>query len=718
MATAQACPECGAAVAADAPLGVCPACVLKVMMAGAAATQEYTPTPGGGPDSGAPEAGALGALFPQLEIHELIGRGGMGAVYKARQAKLDRRVALKVIRPESAGEPGFAERFAREARAMARLAHPNIVTIYDFGEAGGLCYIVMEHVDGTDLRRDLAGGPVEPGWALDYALQIGRALHYAHGQGVIHRDIKPENVLIDPEGRVKIADFGLAKLLQAEGGSAPLTQTRHVVGTLRYMAPEQLERPQGVDHRADVYSLGVLLYEMLTGELPLGRFALPSERVEVDPALDAIVAKALEHDPDRRYPSVAALMDELWPFADAHYEMGEALPWTASRTPAAVPAVAAPPASPAPQEGLENEDEEENAFEWVASRARSLVFGLFGVILMLYVLSFPVMWAWVLLKEVIGQVLGQFHEAAGDAAGPPQTALSVRSVAATVIVSAFLGFGLFRLARRRRPAAGGATAPPVPRPSALALQGMADEDARVLGNAFNVLLVLTVAFFVSLGFLVHAVLVLQGWQVPAATTVVLGLATFGSALFVANLWGRISGAAALGGDPAEDQARPEPSAPWPPELEATRRRIRGPALGLIVVGLVHGVIGLGLFGVSVAYMALSQVPQYWYEQLLGIAYGVLALLVGAMMMAAGFRALDLRSRRLALVSCLAGMVLISPVSLVAFPMGIWGLAVLTAPEVVDAFRARRAASRRRPQASVPAVDSALAGGPSPPDRLK
>jgi tRNA A-37 threonylcarbamoyl transferase component Bud32 len=236
-----------------------------------------------------------------LEILELLGQGGMGAVYKARQPKLDRMVAVKILPPEWGKDPAFSERFAREARALARLTHPHIVAVHDFGESDGLFYLVMEYVDGANLRHLLQEGRMKPAEALAVIPQICEALQYAHEEGVVHRDIKPENILLDSKGRVKIADFGLAKLLNRPRAAFTLTGSQQVMGTLDYMAPEQRLRPQEVDHRADIYSLGVVFYEMLTGELPLGRFEPPSHKVRVDARLDEIVFRALEREPGRRY---------------------------------------------------------------------------------------------------------------------------------------------------------------------------------------------------------------------------------------------------------------------------------------------------------------------------------------------------------------------------------------------------------------------------------
>jgi serine/threonine protein kinase len=241
-----------------------------------------------------PTPAEIAQHFPQLEILELIGRGGMGIVYKARQPKLDRIVALKILPAESGRDATFAERFAREARALAKLNHPGIVAIYDFGDVGPFFYFIMEFVDGADLRQMIQANPVKPGDALDLVVQICEALQFAHSQGVVHRDIKPGNILVDRAGRVKIADFGIAKLMDPGAADTALTGSHHVMGTPHYMAPEQMARPLEVDHRADIYSLGVVFYEMLTGELPVGRFVPPSQKARMDVRIDEVVLRTLE----------------------------------------------------------------------------------------------------------------------------------------------------------------------------------------------------------------------------------------------------------------------------------------------------------------------------------------------------------------------------------------------------------------------------------------
>jgi predicted Ser/Thr protein kinase len=251
-----------------------------------------------------------GQTFHGLEILELLGRGGMGVVFKAKQPALDRLVALKILPQKMALDPDFQNRFIREAKALGALSHPNIVAVYDFGAESGLFFFVMEFVDGVNLRQVLRERKLTPEQGLKIIPQLCDALEYAHTEGVVHRDIKPENIMIDRKGRVKIADFGLAKLTGADQ-PALLTMTNMVMGTPHYMAPEQVENPKQVDHRADIYSMGVVFYEMLTGELPIGRFEPPSKKVHVDVRLDDIVLKALEKEPERRYQKASEVKDAV-----------------------------------------------------------------------------------------------------------------------------------------------------------------------------------------------------------------------------------------------------------------------------------------------------------------------------------------------------------------------------------------------------------------------
>ncbi len=317
MAESTRCPQCGAEVPTDAAEGLCPNCALKA----AFGTQQTDSVLSAGAESASassfdaqfvpPTPAELAPHFPDLEILELVGRGGMGVVYKARQKRLDRLVALKILSPKIGQDPAFAERFHREARAMAMLNHPHIVTVHDFGQNDGLYFFLMEYVDGVNLRRLLDAGKLSPQEALAIVPQICDALQYAHDAGVVHRDIKPENILMDKNGRVKIADFGLAKLVGREAKDMTLTGAGQVMGTPQYMAPEQIEHPKDVDHRADIYSLGVVFYQMLTGELPIGRFAPPSQKVQIDVRLDEVVLRALEKEPERRYQQASDIKTQV-----------------------------------------------------------------------------------------------------------------------------------------------------------------------------------------------------------------------------------------------------------------------------------------------------------------------------------------------------------------------------------------------------------------------
>ena len=315
MPDSRPCPRCGTALPAGALGGLCPACLLQQGVAvdtftGSEPASAFVP----------PTVSELAAKFPSLEITELIGRGGMGAVYRARQWELDRVVALKILPPGIGDAPAFAERFAREAKALAQLNHPNIVTLYEFGRADGLYFFLMEFVDGVNLRQLLHAGRVEPREALAIVPQICDALQFAHDHGVVHRDIKPENLLLDRRGRVKVADFGLAKIVAAGTETASdaqasadteFTAAGKVMGTPGYMAPEQTERPRDVDHRVDIYALGVVFYQMLTGELPAQRLEPPSRKVHIDVRLDEVVLRALEKEPVHRYAQASLLKERV-----------------------------------------------------------------------------------------------------------------------------------------------------------------------------------------------------------------------------------------------------------------------------------------------------------------------------------------------------------------------------------------------------------------------
>ena len=255
----------------------------------------------------------LHVRLPQYDVTELIGRGGMGAVYKGWQKSLGRFVAIKILPTgHDGGDAEFAARFKREAAALAQLRHPGIIPVHDAGEKpDGLLYFVMDFVAGADLQKKLSSRgrlPVEE--ALSITVHVLDALAYAHERGIIHRDIKPANIMVDDKGRVLVADFGLAKSTVA--GPTRLTSSHVTIGTPDFMAPEALKCAADVDHRADLFAVGVMLYEMLTGQLPRGRFEPPSRAVPgLDRRLDRIVDRALQSDRDARYQSAAEFRDDV-----------------------------------------------------------------------------------------------------------------------------------------------------------------------------------------------------------------------------------------------------------------------------------------------------------------------------------------------------------------------------------------------------------------------
>lgn len=335
---ARACPKCGALVDTDAPDQPCPACLMQLGLESWAGQQESGSGLGqtrlAASTFEAPPPQQLSDQLPNLEVLELLGQGGMGAVYKARQESLDRFVALKLIRPDAAEMEDFAERFTREARALAKLNHPNIVTVHDFGEVNGLYYLVMEFVEGTNLQQLIEAGELKPQQALEIVPSVCEALQFAHNAGIVHRDIKPANILLDTAGRVKIADFGLARLTGSDASHVTLTGTRQVMGTPRYMAPEQMIGSHDVDHRADIYSLGVVFYEMLTGDVPMGHFDPPSMKVEVDVRLDEVVLRSLAREPERRYQQASEVRVDIEAISSSDQKLGATRDDT-KRTPSA-----------------------------------------------------------------------------------------------------------------------------------------------------------------------------------------------------------------------------------------------------------------------------------------------------------------------------------------------------------------------------------------------
>jgi predicted Ser/Thr protein kinase len=303
----SACPDCGTPLPPDSPQALCPACLMRQALASRTIVD-------GDPRANPPfSPEEIAGKFPGFEILECLGRGGMGVVYKARQKSLNRIIAIKILAPERGGETRFAERFAREAEFLAKLNHPHIVTIHDFGETAGLFYLVMEFVDGVNLRDLIRDGKLEAKQALAIVPPICDALQYAHDKGIVHRDIKPENLLLDREGRIKIADFGIAALMGTDVAPS---------GTPPYMAPEQCGASPEVDSRADIYALGVVLYEMLTGERPNKELIAPSKKVHIDVRLDEIVLRALEKTPELRYQTAGEFRTQVETIASTSANFG------------------------------------------------------------------------------------------------------------------------------------------------------------------------------------------------------------------------------------------------------------------------------------------------------------------------------------------------------------------------------------------------------------
>jgi serine/threonine protein kinase len=308
-----------------------------------------------------PSTADLDAILDQYEFLDLLGRGGMGAVYKARQKSLDRLVAIKILPPHltsDAEEQGFhfAERFQREAKAMAKLSHPHIVGVHDFGQArDGQFYFVMEYIEGTDLSALIKGGQLTTAHVAGWMSQICEALQYAHDKGIVHRDIKPANIMITREGQVKVADFGLAKLGSDGAEQTKLTMTNMAMGTPDYVAPEALEIGVEVDHRADLYALGVMLYEMLTGRVPRGAWKMPSAQVEgLDPRYDALIERAMDSDRESRFQKAAEISATIYEIATTQ-PPGASRPKLAMGTAPSANAAAAKertrPQPPAPAKG-------------------------------------------------------------------------------------------------------------------------------------------------------------------------------------------------------------------------------------------------------------------------------------------------------------------------------------------------------------------------------
>ena len=309
-ATGPTCPKCG--VEFNQPLGLCPRCVLAAAVQAISADDHPSLAPM--VVSGkCPSIESLNSQFSDFTFHELLGRGGSGWTFLATQKQLARQVAIKLT-SRAVSRSVALERFQQEAGNLAQLNHPSIVTVHDFGVTDQFLYIVMEYVAGMTLRGLINNGKVPAEEVRNIGIQLCDAMEYAHGKGLVHRDIKPENILVvnaQPEVEIRVADFGISRMVQHQDSVSELTQTGLIIGTPFYMAPEQQVPGKMVDRRADIFSMGVVLYELLTGRLPQGNFSQPSLLSNCGPGMDRVVMKALSNDPDHRFETAAEVRSSL-----------------------------------------------------------------------------------------------------------------------------------------------------------------------------------------------------------------------------------------------------------------------------------------------------------------------------------------------------------------------------------------------------------------------
>ncbi|MFD2255539.1 serine/threonine-protein kinase [Luteolibacter algae] len=292
----------------------------------------------------APSLEEVAQLFPSYDVHSLIACGGMGAVYQASQRSLERGVAIKILPREFSRDAEFTAGFEAEAKAMAKLNHPNLIGVYDFGEVDGMLYIVMEYVAGSSLYQAADGQAVEQSEALRIVSAVCHGLHHAHQAGILHRDIKPANILLDGNLNPKIGDFGLARPLENQ-----IQEGEQIFGTPGYTAPEVIEPPYTIDHRADIFSVGVMLHELLTGKLPAADPRPPSHISACNPRLDAVIKKATHPDPNSRYHTAEELAAELEKIASSP---AKAILTTGAAAAAGRPFVAPKPVKQSSSSGL------------------------------------------------------------------------------------------------------------------------------------------------------------------------------------------------------------------------------------------------------------------------------------------------------------------------------------------------------------------------------
>ena len=309
-AVPRVCPACGASHAVSLLVGgLCLSCVARNVKSGLRGLL----------DGALAEKEPAALSIEGYEVQELIGGGGMGEVYRAVRIESREVVAIKIVAGRLTRDPGVTARFENEVSAMARLDHPNVVRVIDQGEAAdGRHFLVTEFVDGCDLRRLMRAQRLEPARAFEIFAKVCAGVAHAHECGIVHRDIKPANILTGLDGTVKVADFGLAKTLADKSHWYGFTQTRDTFGTPYYIAPEVTRAAGAADKRADVYALGVLLYELLSGAVPMGQFTPLSQRMDIDRRMDGIIAEALADDPERRTASVTALAGAVAKIAAAH----------------------------------------------------------------------------------------------------------------------------------------------------------------------------------------------------------------------------------------------------------------------------------------------------------------------------------------------------------------------------------------------------------------